>query len=122
MENGEIQCVRYGEIYSKYNFSFSNCFSRTNLSLIQSPKHISYGDILFAGTGELVEEIGKNIVYTANEPCLAGGDIVVMEHSQNPIFLNYALNSHYCQSQKSKGRAKLKVVHISATEIGNILV
>lgn len=120
--DGNTQCVRYGEIYSKYNISFSDCLSLTKCELISSPQYFEYGDILFAGTGELVEEIGKNIVYLGNEKCLAGGDIVVARHSQNPSFLNYALGSSYCQSQKSSGKAKLKVVHISATQIGNILV
>lgn len=120
--DGNTQCVRYGEIYSKYNISFSDCLSLTKCELISSPQYFEHGDILFAGTGELVEEIGKNIVYLGNEKCLAGGDIVVARHSQNPSFLNYALGSSYCQSQKSSGKAKLKVVHISATQIGNILV
>ena len=60
--DGNIQCIRYGEIYSKYDSSISECFSKTNKELIPSPKYISKGDILFAGTGELVEEIGKNVV------------------------------------------------------------
>lgn len=122
LENGDIQCVRYGEIYSKYDGGFSTTCSRTNLSAISSPQHINYGDILLAGTGELVEEIGKNIVYLGAEPCLAGGDIIVMRHSQDPVFLNYAMNSISSQMQKSKGKAKLKVVHISATNIGNVLI
>lgn len=121
-ENGDIQCVRYGEIYSKYESSFKESVSYTNLESISSPKFIFNGDILFAGTGELIEEIGKNIVYLGSAPCLAGGDIVVMRHSQNPVFLNYTLNSCYAQVQKSKGKAKLKVVHISAFDIGNIRV
>lgn len=119
---GNIQCVRYGEIYTKYDGAFSQCKSATDIELISSPKQIFKGNLLFAGTGELVEEIGKNIVYMGDEPCLAGGDIIIMEHSQNPIFLNYALNSEYSQMQKSTGKAKLKVVHISATDIGNIFV
>lgn len=121
-EDGNIQCVRYGEIYTKYNNSFKKTISLTKMNHILSPKHIQYGDILFAGTGELIEEIGKNIVFLGNEPCLAGGDIVVLRHKQNPKFLNYALNSTYSQIQKSKGKAKLKVIHISATDIGNILI
>ena len=121
-DDGDIQCVRYGEIYSKYEQSFDKTSSLTKLNQIVSPKYIQYGDILFAGTGELIEEIGKNVVFLGNEPCLAGGDIVVLKHSQNPRFLNYALNSTYSQEQKSKGKAKLKVVHISATDIGNILI
>ena len=120
--DGDIQCVRYGEIYSKYDTCFEITYSLTNLTKITKPQFISKGDILFAGTGELVEEIGKNIVYMGSEPCLAGGDIIVMKHSQNPEFLNYALNSTASQLQKSKGKAKLKVVHISAPNIGNVLV
>ena len=120
--DGNIQCIRYGEIYSKYDGSILKCFSKTKKELISSPKYISKGDILFAGTGELVEEIGKNVVYMGDGDCLAGGDIIVMKHNQNPVFFIYALNSTYSQAQKSKGKAKLKVVHISAADIGNIFV
>lgn len=118
--DGDIPCVRYGEIYSQYNYSFKKCLTRTNLTRISSPQYFSYGDVLFAGTGELVEEIGKCIVYLGNEECLAGGDIVLLKHNQIPIYLGYALNSRYIQIQKSVGKAKLKVVHISARNIGNI--
>lgn len=120
--DGNTPCVRYGEIYSKYNNSFNHCFSYTNLDKVSTKRFFSYGDILFAGTGELIEEIGKNIVYLGNELCLAGGDIIVAKHQQNPSFLNYALNSTYAQSQKSSDKIKLKVVHISALDLGNILV
>ena len=122
IENGDTPCVRYGEIYTKYNQAFSKCMTRTNLSIINSPKYFSNGDILFTCTGELVEEIGKSIVYLGNDSCLAGGDIIILNHSQHPAFLNYVLNSSYAQSQKSCNKTKLKVVHISASEIGNILV
>lgn len=122
ISDGDIQCVRYGEIYTKYNQGFTDCVSRTNLKIIQPHQFFEHGDILFAGTGELVEEIGKNVVYLGNEKCLAGGDIIVMKHHQDPAFLNYALNSIYSQKQKSYGKAKLKVVHISADNIGNVKI
>ncbi len=120
--DGDIPCVRYGEIYSKYTQAFNTCFSATNIDIQKSPQYFHNGDILCAGTGELVEEIGKSIVYLGNKTCLAGGDIIVIRHSQNPSFLNYALNSNYVQTQKSRGKAKLKVVHISAFEIGSTYI
>lgn len=120
-DDGDIACVRYGEIYSRYDGAFTECLSKTRLNIQNSPRYIQKGDILFAGTGELVEEIGKNIVYMGDEPCLVGGDIIVLRHKQDPIFINYALNS-YAQAQKSEGKAKLKVVHISATDIENIKI
>lgn len=121
-ENGDTNCVRYGEIYSKYNNTFENCYSKTNIDLVPSPQCFEYGDILFAGTGELIEEIGKNIAYLGKDKCLAGGDIIVLKHNQEPRYLNYLLNSIPIQNQKSCGKAKLKVVHISGSEIGNIKI
>lgn len=118
-ENGEIPCVRYGEIYTQYNFHFDECKSRTNEDCVSQPRYFSYGDILFTCTGELVEEIGKAVVYLGNEKCMAGGDIIIAHHKQNPIFMSYALNSNYAQSQRSCGKAKLKVVHASAYDINN---
>lgn len=121
-ENGEIPCVRYGEIYTQYNFHFDECKSRTNEDCVSQPRYFSYGDILFTCTGELVEEIGKAIVYLGDEKCMAGGDIIVARHKQNPIFMSYALNSNYAQSQRSYGKAKLKVVHASAYDINNTIM
>lgn len=120
--DGDTPCVRYGEIYTKYTQAFKTCFSATNIDIQKSPQLFHYGDILCAGTGELVEEIGKSIVYLGSQECLAGGDIIVIQHHQNPSFLNYALNSNYAQTQKSRGKAKLKVVHISAFEIGSTFI
>lgn len=120
--DGDTPCIRYGEIYSKYNISFSQCKTRTNKSNVPILQYFHHGDILFAGTGELVEEIGKNIVYLGKEECLAGGDIIILSHKQSPVFLNYALFATCSQIQKSRGKTKLKVVHISAAEIGNIYI
>lgn len=120
--DGDIQCVRYGEIYSKYDISFCKSYSKTTEKKTPSKVYLNYGDIVFSGTGELIEEIGKNIVYLGTEKCLAGGDIIVGKHHSNPCFLNYVLYCSSSQIQKSKGKAKLKVVHISPAEIGNVFV
>lgn len=122
VENGDTPCVRYGDIYSKYSYVFEECKVRTNKNIIDSPKFFSYGDILFTCTGELIEEIGKSIVYLGKDKCLAGGDIFIAKHSQNPTFMGYALDSFYVQNQKSFGKAKLKVVHISTGEIQNLFI
>ena len=73
-----IPCVRYGEIYTTYNTWFNSCVSHTKLDYVQNPKYFEHGDILFAITGESVEDIAKSIAYIGNERCLAGGDIVVL--------------------------------------------
>ena len=113
-------CVRYGELYTEYGISFEKCVSHTNENLINNPKYIEHGDILFAITGESVEDIGKSTAYTGKEKCLVGGDILVMKHNQNPKYLSYVLSTEESRKQKSKGKIKSKVVHTNAESIGNI--
>jgi type I restriction enzyme S subunit len=107
-------CVRYGEIYTTYNVSFDKCVSHTDLSSISSPKYFEHGDLLFAITGESVEDIGKTIAYLGNDKCLLGGDIICMKHKQNAKYLSYALSTPDAIRQKGIGKTKLKVVHTNA--------
>lgn len=115
-----IPCVRYGEIYTTYDTCFSDCVSHTDEKYLASPKYFEHGDILFAITGESVEDIAKSIAYLGHDKCLAGGDIVVMKHNQNPRYLTHVLSTGMARAQKSKGKVKNKVVHSSVPSIEQI--
>lgn len=117
-----IPCVRYGEIYTQYNTWFDKCASHTQLECISNPKYFEHGDILFAITGESVEDIAKSIAYIGHDKCLAGGDIVVMKHQQNPRYLAHVLNTSMSREQKSKGKVKSKVVHSNVSSIAQIKI
>lgn len=112
-----IPCVRYGEIYTTYGVWFDKCVSHVSEEYVSSPKYFEHGDILFAITGESVEEIAKSTAYVGYEKCLAGGDIVVVKHKQNPKYLAYALSTTDACKQKSAGKVKSKVVHSSVSAI-----
>lgn len=115
-------CVRYGEIYTTYGIWFDKCVSHTDASTVSSPKYFEYGDILFVITGESVEDIAKSTAYVGHEQCLAGGDIVVLKHEQNPKYLSYALATTNARKQKSSGKVKSKVVHSSVPAIKDIVI
>lgn len=117
-----IPCVRYGEIYTTYNIAFDKCVSHTKEELLSSPKYFEHGDLLFAITGESVEDIGKTIAYLGYEKCLCGGDIICMKHKQNPKFMGYALSTDSAIRQKGIGKTKLKVVHTNAPALKAIIV
>jgi type I restriction enzyme S subunit len=117
-----IPCVRYGEIYTSYNIWFDHCLSKTDPQTINPKRYFEHGDILFAITGESVDEIAKSCTYIGYEKCLAGGDIVVMKHKQSPKYLSYALSTTDAQKQKSQGKIKNKVVHISIPDILKIII
>ena len=112
-----IPCVRYGEIYTTYGVWFEKCKSHTKFEYVKAPKYFEHGDILFAITGESVEDIAKCCAYIGNEKCLAGGDIVVLKHKEDPKYISYALSTVDAQRQKSSGKVKSKVVHSSVPSI-----
>lgn len=111
-------CVRYGEIYTTYKIWFDTCVSHTR----SGSKYFEHGDVLFAITGERVNEIAKSCVYMGNVKCFAGGDIAVMKHNQNPKYMSYALSTTAAQMQKSKGKVKSKVVHSSIPSLKKIVI
>ena len=54
-----VPCVRYGDLYMQHQY-----FIRESRSLVSEQRAvdytpIQYGDVLFAGSGETIEEIGK---------------------------------------------------------------
>ena len=111
------QCVRYGEIYTSYDIWFAECLSHTKPEFVVSPRYFECGDILFAITGEKIDEIGKAVAYVGHDKCIAGGDIAVMKHKQNAKYLAYALSTPDAQNQKSHGKVKSKVVHLSVPQL-----
>ncbi|HCM24393.1 MAG TPA: hypothetical protein DHW78_08750 [Ruminococcaceae bacterium] len=117
-----VPCIRYGEIYTSYEISFTNCISHTNEDVVKNPKWFQHGDIIFTITGESVEEIAKSIAYLGHEKCMAGGDTVVLKHNQEPRYISYALSTRRAQEQKSKGKVKSKVVHSSVPALKEIKI
>jgi type I restriction enzyme S subunit len=81
------------------------------------------GDILFAGSGETKEDIGKCVAFLDDFEAYAGGDIVILRpRGFDSRYLGYALNAAEVNRQKaSKGQGDA-VVHISAAALAQISV
>ncbi len=58
-----LPCIRYGEIYTTYDFIIKDFKSFINEDVAKESNEIKKGDILFAGSGETAEEIGKAVAY-----------------------------------------------------------
>ncbi|MBZ7941565.1 restriction endonuclease subunit S [Campylobacter molothri] len=122
IEDGE-PAIHYGDIYTKYEISTTALKSRISTETAQNITSIHNGDILFAGSGETKEDIGKNIVYLGKEKAFAGGDVIIFRQKKNnALFLSYALNTKYVKSLKgidSKGEI---IVHIYASNLKDIKI
>ena len=122
VESG-FPCVRYGEIYTTYNTSFTSTVSFIPEEINEKCKHFSYGDILMTLTGENKPDIAKAVAYLGEEPVAAGGDLAFWTaHGMNPLYLAYLLVSPYVISRKVELATGDIIVHISGDKIGSILI
>lgn len=118
-----LPCIRYGELYTTYNEIIRDIISFIPEDIENLPTEIGYGDILFAGSGETLEEIGKSAVYLQGDIAYAGGDIIIYNSGAfNPIFLAYYLNCPISRQQMRKMGQGNSVVHIYSKQLGKLQV
>ena len=118
-----LPCVRYGELYTTYNISFTRTKSFITSELNEKCKHFGHGDILMTLTGENKPDIAKAVAYLGNVPVAAGGDLAYWtQHGMNPLYLVYALSCPYAISRKVDLATGDIIVHISGDKIGSILL
>ncbi|HEU0126167.1 MAG TPA: restriction endonuclease subunit S, partial [Flavobacterium sp.] len=117
-------CIRYGEIYTTHNYIINEFKSFINETVTKESKEIKKGDILFAGSGETIEEIGKSVAYVGNEKAYAGGDIIILSLDNNlsTEFLSYALESDYSKKQKRIFGQGNSVVHIYSSDLSKLRI
>jgi len=121
--SGDIPCIRYGEIYTLHNEYIKRFDSYISKEVMLTAKKLKRGDILFAGSGETKEEIGKCVAFIGDFISYAGGDIVIFSpRNIDSLFMGYYLNTPKIAMQKaSKGQGDA-VVHISASSLADIQV
>ncbi len=122
-QSGNLPCIRYGEIYTRHNDFINKYYSFISREVAKTSKRIKMGDILFAGSGETKEEIGKCVAFTKNEEAYVGGDIIILSpQNVDSLFLGYYLNTPKIVKQKaSKGQGDA-VVHISSSNLASIII
>lgn len=116
-------CVRYGELYTTYQTSFTKTVSFIAPDLYEKCKHFSYGDVLMTLTGENKPDIAKAVAYLGTEPIAAGGDLAFWtQHGMDPLYLSYIMTSPYIIGRKMALATGDIIVHISGDKLGTILL
>ncbi len=118
-----VPCVRYGQIYTDYNFVIGEIQTFVSPQVAGNSRRLRKGEILFAGSGETKEDIGKCIAYVEDVGAVAGGDIIVLTpQGADSRFLGYSLNSPNVAQQKMSRAQGDAVVHISAANLASIVI
>ena len=116
---GGVPCIRYGDIYTEYKFHARHARSGITPDKALSYAPIQYGDALFAGSGETVEDIGKSVVNLMTREAYCGGDVILFRPKVdiNPSYLGYMLDCSPMAYQKSCMGRGITIMHIYSNQL-----
>ena len=118
-----VPCVRYGELYTCYQNYILKAASRIPPDVAATALPIKKGDLLFAGSGETAEEIGRCAAYLGKEQAYAGGDVIVLSPSgQNSFYLGHLMNFPIVSTQKARLGQGDAVVHIYINNLAQVRI
>ena len=114
-------CLRYGEIYTSYDFVLDRPRSFVSKEVFDGSLHIKKNDLVFTLTGETEDEIAKTLAYLGDEEIAAGGDLAVWkDHGCDPKYLAYLMYSPELIRAKSLASNGQIIVHISVKKFQQI--
>jgi type I restriction enzyme, S subunit len=119
VENGNLPCIRYGELYTYYNETISTIRSYTNLNeddLVISEAN----DVIIPASGETQIDIA-----TASCVLMAGvalgGDLNVIRSNINGVFLSYYLNN-VKRTEIAQMAQGISVVHLYPSQLKTLII
>ena len=118
VESG-LPCIRYGDIYMNHKYHIESSRSYISRERTVDYTRMLYGDILFAGSGETIEEIGKSAVNLIQGEAYCGGDVILFRSNieTNPRFMGYAVDCRQSAYQKSCMGRGITIMHIYGSEL-----
>ncbi|MCC7020157.1 MAG: restriction endonuclease subunit S [Ardenticatenales bacterium] len=118
-----VPCVRYGELYTTHNFFVRKPKAFIHPDRASNYTQLHYGDVLFAASGETLEEIGKSAVNLIEGTAVCGGDVIILRPTV-PVhapFLGYVMDCRPSANQKATMGRGTTVKHIYPDELKNLL-
>lgn len=118
-EDGETECIRYGELYTHYGETIKEIKSKTNIE-IKKLVFSEANDIIIPASGETQIDIATASCVMKSGVAL-GGDLNIIKTKINGVFLSYYLNS--CKKQDIANLAQgISVVHLYASQLKNLII
>ena len=115
-----IPCVRYGDLYTHHRFFITESRACVTPELaVTTYTPIRYGDVLFAGSGETIDEIGKSAANLIRGTACCGGDVIIFRPSidADARFLGYATDCPPSARQKACIGRGFTVMHIYSSDL-----
>ena len=124
LSDSDYGAILYGDIYTKYNYFFEECISKIDENAYFNSKCIDGNVVLFTGSGETKEDIGKSVAYVGTKKIALGGDIIALKTNKNfsPKFIAYFSNTSNIKAFKHMESTGDIIVHITLGAIKAIKI
>ena len=119
-----VPCVRYGDLYTTHQYFINNTRSYVTSERSKDYTPIRFGDVLFAASGETIEEIGKSAVNLICSEAYCGGDVIVFRPLRQVVakFMGYAADCRPAAIQKARMGRGITVNHIYGSELKRLAI
>ena len=119
-----ISCVRYGDLYTTHSYFIEKSRSFISKEASKSYTPIFFGDILFAASGETIDEIGKSAVNLMRTEARCGGDVILFRSRNNVVvgYMGYMTNCYSSAAQKATMGRGITVMHLYGRHLKRLLL
>ena len=119
-----LPCVRYGDLYTHHDCRITDTRSRISPDRVNSYTPLRYGDVLFASSGETVDDIGRSAVNLIRGRAYCGGDVIILRPAIeiNSSFLGHVADCASSRIQKSRLGRGSTVIHIYDEELRDLVI
>ncbi|MBF4208204.1 restriction endonuclease subunit S [Pseudomonas donghuensis] len=121
VEDG-VPCVHYGDIYTQYGTATEETVSHVRADMVSSLRFAQPGDLIIAGVGETVEDVGKAVTWLGRDEVAIHDDCFAFRHSLNPRFVSYYFQTTAFHAEKNKFVARAKVKRLSAGSLAKLTI
>jgi len=119
VENGNLECIRYGELYTLYKEQILEIKSKTNLN--QDDLVLSkYNDVIIPASGETNIDIATASCVLKDGVALSG-DLNIIRTKENGVYLSYYLNNSK-KIEIAKMAQGNSVVHLYASQLKQLKI
>ena len=115
-------CIHYGQIYTQYAHHVYKTISSVGDEISRSPRRAKTGALVMATTSENIEDVGKCIVWLGEEDIIVSNDACFIQHTLNPKYLGYLLQTESFSNYKKKVATGTKVIRINADAVADFEV
>lgn len=118
-----VPAILYGDLYTKYDIVAENIINRITKKTAAKSVKLKKGDLLFTGSGETKEDIGKCVIFNSDEPAYAGGDVIIFKQDVfDSYFISYSQNSSIAKYQKAISSKGEIIVHTYGSKLRDVIM